>query len=772
MKKLVFSFERDWIKENRERLGNPMRQLEKFVKSQSMKLVKSDYNSVTVELEDDACKKGIDQIIGYIKQNFQIEAPWKSVEIGGEVGELKEFIEQRKQSGYVAKPASEEDKPVEKTTEGDEKPGESAKADEPADEAISNPEAETAKEDEVPDPEKEKKGEEEVQSRPKQKKNAEKKAPEEAPEKLAEASQQEADKKGELPKEPGQEEEKKNTDVRSDVLEHTATVVSYSPVMTSYLKELNRVIPMLNKMDAENCVWAQNLLVSIDSGLGYTSFLQEIAKQYGIYGLADEKEEKSWVKEIVISHKSSGENKYSDWESAVSCAKSFANHNTGLNKRVILSLDITEWQSELGTEGVHKFLRELAEYTSKIICVFRVPYMEVPILQRLTAIISDVMTVKLLTIPGVSLENMVDYTKTKLAKMNCTVEDGCETYLEQLILREKSDDCFYGYKTLEKLVGEIVYRKAIINCETGEASNRINEADFKYILQEEAEGDNPYEVLNKLIGIAHVKKQIDEIVLQIKAHKELVSVGTDVDRPCIHMMFTGNPGTGKTTVARLLARILKEEKVLRKGLFFEVQGRSLCGRYVGETAPRTSAICRDAYGSVLFIDEAYSLARMDSDRDYGKEAVQTLIAEMENHRDDFCVILAGYKKPMYDLMDINPGLQSRIPYEIEFPNYSREELAQIFFCLLEGKFEYEEELKSVVEQFFASIPNEVLKSDEFSNARMVRNLFERVWGKAACRCSLNGDEKITIKKEDFKFASEMAEFKGLIEDKDKKKIGF
>ena len=89
------------------------------------------------------------------------------------------------------------------------------------------------------------------------------------------------------------EEEKKNTDVRSDVLEHTATVVSYSPVMTSYLKELNRVIPMLNKMDAENCVWAQNLLVSIDSGLGYTSFLQEIAKQYGIYGLADEKEEKS-----------------------------------------------------------------------------------------------------------------------------------------------------------------------------------------------------------------------------------------------------------------------------------------------------------------------------------------------------------------------------------------------------------------------------------------------------------------------------------------------
>ena len=239
------------------------------------------------------------------------------------------------------------------------------------------------------------------------------------------------------------------------------------------------------------------------------------------------------------------------------------------------------------------------------------------------------------------------------------------------------------------------------------------------------------------------------------------------------MMFTGNPGTGKTTVARILGRIMKEEGVRRKGYFYEIKGRDLCGRYVGETAPKTSTYCRDAYGSILFIDEAYGLYQHDMGRDYGKEAIQTLIAEMENHRDDFCVIMAGYEDEMKEMLQANQGLESRIPYILHFPNYNREELETIFFKMLGDKFEYTDDLKEGVHQFFQDIAEETMNDKSFSNARLVRNLFERAWGKAAYRQSLSGGEgPIVIRKEDLLCASEETEFKKMLEDKGQRRIGF
>ena len=339
-------------------------------------------------------------------------------------------------------------------------------------------------------------------------------------------------------------------------------------------------------------------------------------------------------------------------------------------------------------------------------------------------------------------------------------------------MKEKSDDSFYGYKTLDKMIREIVYRKALLNLEYGVVSYELKKEDMIKLLGSDENVDDAYELLNKLIGLAAVKQNIQEIVTQIKVQKDMSNLGKEIERPCIHMMFTGAPGTGKTTVARILSKILKQEGVLRKGHFFEIHGRSLCGRYIGETAPRTSAFCRDAYGSVLFIDEAYSLMNSKSDRDYGKEAIQTLLTEMENHRDDFCVILAGYKAEMSEMMEENTGLRSRIPYEIEFPNYSREELGQIFFALMEGKFEYEEELKEAVKVFFESIPNEVLESEQFSNGRIVRNIFERVWGKAAYRTRIEGDADILIRKGDFEAASRLIDFQETANIKVKRKIGF
>jgi AAA+ superfamily predicted ATPase len=283
---------------------------------------------------------------------------------------------------------------------------------------------------------------------------------------------------------------------------------------------------------------------------------------------------------------------------------------------------------------------------------------------------------------------------------------------------------------------------------------------------------SPRRELDELVGLKSVKEKVFEIVEQIKTQKRLCAKGRRVRRPSIHMLFTGNPGTGKTTVARIVARILRDEGILRKGHLIEVRGRDLCGEYIGQTAPKTSAVCRDAYGSVLFIDEAYSLFRGDgNDKDFGREALDTLIAEMENHRDDLCVIMAGYTDEMETMLGGNSGLKSRIPFTVDFPNYTKDELWRIFFAMVGDSFEYEKPLEKAVRTFFDGIPDEAISGKGFSNARFVRNLYERTWGKAAYRSRLD-DGEIKILASDLAGAAEEREFRQLLEKTVRKPIGF
>ena len=316
----------------------------------------------------------------------------------------------------------------------------------------------------------------------------------------------------------------------------------------------------------------------------------------------------------------------------------------------------------------------------------------------------------------------------------------------------------------------MLYEKQICGLDHDVTDKVIHREDIITLVDYDSIRDRSgFEQLGGLVGMESIQEKVKEVIAQIEA---AVS-NNALESPCIHMRFVGNPGTGKTTVARIIGTILKEKGILRNGSFFEHSGRDLCGRFVGETAPKTSAICRDAYGSVLFIDEAYSLYRDDgiSNADYGREAIDTLVAEMENHRSDLMVIMAGYPNEMEKLMSGNVGLKSRMPYLIEFPNYTREQLAAIFLTMASKGFHYNDDFIDAVKTYFESLSDEIMNAKDFSNARFVRNLFERTWGKGALRCQMNQTECTELTVEDFALATADKEFNSILEQK-KRRIGF
>ena len=238
----------------------------------------------------------------------------------------------------------------------------------------------------------------------------------------------------------------------------------------------------------------------------------------------------------------------------------------------------------------------------------------------------------------------------------------------------------------------------------------------------------------------------------------------------LHMVFNGNPGTGKTTVARIIGKIFSEEKILSdKENFVEAQRNDLIGEYVGHTAPKTQRVINKALGGVLFIDEAYSIASYISDeagRDYGAECIATLLKGMEDHRDELCVILAGYTDEMERLLNVNPGFESRIQFVINFPDYTAEELYMIFKGLCK-KEEYK--IASNIKKYLVKYFEIAKKSKNFSNARFVRSLFEKIKIEQANRVIKEKENRNLIKLEDVLNGLDKTKIKKV---KTKQKIGF
>ena len=255
--------------------------------------------------------------------------------------------------------------------------------------------------------------------------------------------------------------------------------------------------------------------------------------------------------------------------------------------------------------------------------------------------------------------------------------------------------------------------------------------------------------LNSLIGLERVKKDVDSLRNLIKIQAMRKQQGLPNTSVSYHCVFSGNPGTGKTTVARIVAGIYKELGILKKGHLVEVDRSKLVGEYVGQTAPKTNKVIDEALDGVLFIDEAYSL--VGEGNDYGAEAIVTLLKRMEDDRDRLVVILAGYTNEIKEFIDSNPGLQSRFNRYIQFDDYSTDELTEIFKRnLRKSRYKIKrdafEELRNQIERAVIS------RDKNFGNARYVRNLFEKVVQNQANRLarmdSIDNDDLSIITRED------------------------
>ncbi|EWM16531.1 ATPase [Kutzneria sp. 744] len=238
--------------------------------------------------------------------------------------------------------------------------------------------------------------------------------------------------------------------------------------------------------------------------------------------------------------------------------------------------------------------------------------------------------------------------------------------------------------------------------------------------------------LDTMLGLAPVKQRVRAMVAEMDIDRKRRAAGMKTAERSRHLVFTGNPGTAKTTVARLLAQIYRELGVVSSGHVVEAQRSDLVAEFLGQTAPKTRAVCESAIGGILFIDEAYTL----TEGDYAAEAVAELLTQMENRRDDLVVIVAGYPKEMDEFMEANPGLRSRFANRVEFPDYSNEELAGIFRIMARGQgYELAEDLETALPQRITRIP----RGRGFANGRSARQLLEATITRQSGRLATMGD---------------------------------
>lgn len=359
-----------------------------------------------------------------------------------------------------------------------------------------------------------------------------------------------------------------------------------------------------------------------------------------------------------------------------------------------------------------------------------------------------------------SEEELLQIGKKIASEKHYELDGAAEYAFSQKIRSLQVDNSFANGRTVRNIIEDAIREKAYrigTNKVSHEELTRLSAIDFGMETNEEiVQGTSVIlEELNNLTGLDNVKNSVSEILDLVQLQKRRKEMGFKNEEISLNMVFTGNPGTGKTTIARLISRLFKEAGILKRGQLVEVTREDLVGEYIGQTATKTLKKIKEAYGGVLFIDEAYTLAQ-GGDNDYGKEAISTLIKEMEDNRDKLMVIMAGYTREMEELMLLNPGLKSRIGFTIQFPDYKPMELMKIFkdLCVTNDYIlerPAEAKLRIIFEELYTD------RDKNFGNARLARQIFEKIRMRQAYRIMTEGttsrapEEIITIKEEDIKF---------------------
>ena len=414
----------------------------------------------------------------------------------------------------------------------------------------------------------------------------------------------------------------------------------------------------------------------------------------------------------------------------------------------ILSFDLSSIPALLNSPQMQTFLIHLRDKTKNVrnIVVFRLPYMDANQAQKAVQTINWFFTTTSVFFQPLTDENILQMADVFFQTLHCKLEPDARVAFLELVNDARKNGFFYGSHTVRKLADDLVTQKLSAKDAPNETISRVmvvQSPRYQDMLTRQKPLMTMAQVfapLDNMVGMEEISREVKGIVRSI-----LYAKTTGQSLPALHMVLTGNPGTGKTSVARVIAEALKHSKVLSVGKCVECTSADLIGRYVGSTGPQTRALCQSAYGSVLFIDEAYMLASNKQENSYGQEALAELISQMENHREDFVVILAGYADDMEQMLSVNVGMKRRLPYRIDIPFCNGEQLQAIYLQQLKirqkkvqesgFKLEWDSAFEQHVSKYFRSIPEQVLSNKAFGNGGYARNLLEITINNAIARCS-------------------------------------
>ena len=403
--------------------------------------------------------------------------------------------------------------------------------------------------------------------------------------------------------------------------------------------------------------------------------------------------------------------------------------------------------TDYGKEAIDTLVKAMEDYRGKF-CVIFAGYRNE--MQQMLSVNPGLKSRIQFTLdfPNYSRDELREITQLMLRKRKYSMGDAAMSRMLDITDIKRKDPNFANAREIRNILDQVIMCQNL-RC-AGTEDTELGLVDVNKYIQDSklnlpaASSDTTKKILtgeeelDQLIGLATIKR----MVKKIKAYAKRNQGEADFN---LHMCFYGNPGTGKTEVARILSRILYDAGVLDEAKLVETDAHGLIGKFVGETAPKTLKKINDAMGGVLFIDEAYGLTEGETASggitSYGDEAIAVLLKEMEDRRGQFCVILAGYQKEMKSMLSSNPGLESRVQFTLEFPDYSREELGEIATAFLKKK-KYEinqdalERLLDVTD-YFRNQPN-------FANARTVRNILDQVIMNQNLRTEESDDNTVCI----------------------------